>query len=130
MKKNVSDLGLEYHVDFKGFLPDPFNTVGETNLFLLNSFSEGFSNALAEAIDAGVPCLATQVGAADQLIKDGETGWLVQPDNDSELYKTLKHILSLNRNELEKVGIKGREYIRKNHSLNAHLKYLMKVYQN
>lgn len=126
----VNELGLQNEVDFKGFLPDPFSAVEAADLFILNSFTEGFSNALAEAMASGIPCLASEVGAAGDMIQENETGWLVKPFNEEGLFEKLKFILSLDKDTLGKVGQKGKESISMKYSLQKHLNQLMEVYQN
>lgn len=128
LKNLVDELALGDLVDFKGYRADPFSVVDGADLFILNSFTEGFSNALAEAMAAGIPCLATNVGAAGDMIQENETGWLVQPGDDEGLFRKLGFISSLDREVLARVGQSGKESIRGKYSLQEHLHQLMEIY--
>ena len=130
LKEMAFDLGIAENVEFKGFIPKPLSGVIETNLFILNSFTEGFSNALVEAMAAGIPCLVTEVGAASDLIQDDETGWLVKPGNDQGLYFRMKFILSLEKERLAEVGTNGRNAVKSKYALSQHVNQLLEVYQN
>jgi glycosyltransferase involved in cell wall biosynthesis len=130
LKALVDELALKDLVDFKGYVPDPFSVVDEVDLFVLNSFSEGFSNSLAEAMSAGIPSLATDVGVAADLIRENETGWLVRPGNEEDLFQKLKFLLSLDRERLSQVGKRGQESIRGRFSLQRHRDQLMEIYQS
>lgn len=130
LKEMAFDLGIAENVEFKGFIPKPLSAVIETNLFILNSFTEGFSNALAEAMAAGIPCLATDVGAASDLIQEDETGWLVKPGDDQGLYFKIKFILSMDKERLADVGNNGRNAVKSKYALSQHVNQLLEVYQN
>ncbi|WP_162340655.1 glycosyltransferase [Cyclobacterium salsum] len=129
LKERASDLGIAENVEFKGFIPSPLSGIKETNLFILNSFTEGFSNALVEAMSAGIPCLATDVGAAGDLIEENETGWLVKPGDEQDLYIKMKFILSLEKERLAEVGNNGRNAVIGKYHLNRHISQLMEAYQ-
>lgn len=124
-----TELGLERHIRFLGFQADPWSVVNEADLFLLNSHTEGFSNALAEAMAAGIPCLATDVGAGPDMIKDGETGWLIPPGNSEQLIQKISYLVMKPKKELMGVGNKGKDWIRQTYSLESHIKNLMRIYQ-
>jgi len=47
--------------------------------FVLPSLVEGMSNALLEAMACGLACVATRVGAAEDMIDSGRTGLLIDP---------------------------------------------------
>ncbi len=67
------------------FLDDvnPSNFFEEIDLFVLPSRSEGMSNALLEAMAAGLPIVATDVGGNREVLAHGEAGVLVKPDAES-----------------------------------------------
>lgn len=77
----VKDLGLEESVSFLGMVDDVFPLLKCTDVFCLLSRSEGFSNALLEAMACGLPCVATPVGGNPEAISDGVSGYLV-PSED------------------------------------------------
>ncbi|MGC8602222.1 MAG: glycosyltransferase, partial [Desulfomonilaceae bacterium] len=64
------------------------------DLFVLPSVSEGCPNILMEALAAGTPAIATEVGAVSDLIDDGVSGILVPPGNSIALSKAIKKLLN------------------------------------
>lgn len=53
------------------------------DIFVLSSRSEGLSNTIQEAMACGLPVVATNVGGADELVVEGQTG-ILTPANDHE----------------------------------------------
>lgn len=125
----VKELGIEEYVAFAGFQGNPLPFLQSADLYLLTSFTEGFSNSLAEAMYSETPSLSTRVGAAEALISEGENGWLVPPGDDKVLKRTLKTIVGTNREKLKAIGTKGKQIIVENYSLDKHVAMLMRLYQ-
>lgn len=68
------------NVEFIGFIPNEdlpqfYNNV---KLLVLPSYSEGLPNVVLEAMACGTPVLATSVGAIPNVIRDGETGFILE----------------------------------------------------
>lgn len=81
----TSELGIERRVIFTGFQEDTHLFYGMMDLFLLTSFSEGTAMTLLEAMAAGLPCIVTNVGGNPEIVKEGETGFIVPSDDEKAL---------------------------------------------
>lgn len=68
--------------------PDLRDWYAAADVFVLPSEAEGLSNAMLEALATGLPCVATKVGAAPELLSDG-LGCLVDVDDDKGLVSAL-----------------------------------------
>ncbi len=74
---------VTYHGPFESFSAIPANSY---DLFLHTAQWEGLPNILMEAISAQLPIVAADVGGVRELIRDGESGYLVSPYDDAEQY--------------------------------------------
>jgi len=63
-----------------------------SDVFVLPSRSEGMSNVLLEAMAAGLPSIATRVGAAEAVVSDGGDGLLVPPAAPPQLGEALRRL--------------------------------------
>ena len=98
----ISALGLGSLVHLLGFRSDTHHLLAASDFFVLPSLAEGFSLALVEALAAGLPTVATDVGGASEVIQPGQGGILVPPANSAALAAALKHLLSLNAAEIQR----------------------------
>lgn len=89
LKKLALELGLSSSIRFPGHVAEVSAYLQAGDLFVLPSVTEGLSNSLLEAMAAGLPAVATRVGAAPDLITQGENGWLIPPDDDQALCEAL-----------------------------------------
>jgi glycosyltransferase involved in cell wall biosynthesis len=80
------------------------------NVLICPSHSEGMPNVILEAMARGLFILATDVGATDVLVKDGENGKLILSGDKNELFNAIKEIVELSPNELAAKGLIGRSY--------------------
>lgn len=64
----------------------------EADLFVLPSREEAFGMVLQEAAAAGLPAVATRIAAIPEIVRDGETGLLVPPDDQGALAAALTRL--------------------------------------
>ncbi len=72
-------------------MPDLYLAV---DAFVLASHNEGLSNSVMEAMSAGLPVVATDVGGHSEIIDDGSNGWLVPPRDVPSLTEALREALT------------------------------------
>ncbi|QCQ22265.1 glycosyltransferase [Desulfoglaeba alkanexedens] len=104
----AENLGLSRRVRFLGTLPheDVIHHYREAHCFALackvapNGDRDGIPNVIAEAMAVGVPVVSTRVSAIPELVEDGRTGTLVEPENPEALAWALAEVL-LHRERFE-----------------------------
>lgn len=79
LERFAADHGLTDAVRFTGMRHDVPRLLAAMDLFALSSLTEGLPITVLEAMGAGLPILATRVGALPELVAEGETGFLVEP---------------------------------------------------
>ncbi len=109
LKKQIRDCGLQKIVSMEGF-SDPGPWLRKASLFCLFSANEGISNALIEAMAAGVPVLTTDAGGAAEFIKDGTNGFLVDR-RIKAIADRLEGLKSMHPEELRTCGRNGQETV-------------------
>jgi phosphatidylinositol alpha-1,6-mannosyltransferase len=75
--------------------------------------TEGLGVALLEAQASGVPCVTGRSGGTPEAVVDGETGFVVDARNRSELVQALAYLLG-NREAARAMGAAGREHVARN----------------
>ena len=92
LKEMSKEMGLADYVHFMGVCSDLPHKIESSDIFLMTSEHEGMSNALAEALAIGLPCISTDCsgGGAAYLIENGENGYLVSRGDDNALLEKLR----------------------------------------
>lgn len=109
LKQHVNLLELDKHVFFKGSKADVLPWIASSDIGLLVSHTEGFSNAILEFMSMGIPMIATDVGGNKEAIIHGETGLIVPAKNPKELSDAILNLVN-NPNRI-KMGELGRKRI-------------------
>jgi glycosyltransferase involved in cell wall biosynthesis len=94
LEARAAALGLAGRVRFLGERGDIERLLPGMDVFVLSSREEGIPNALLEAMAAGRACVATAVGGTPEVLRDGETGWLVPPGEPGALADALEQALT------------------------------------
>jgi glycosyltransferase involved in cell wall biosynthesis len=119
-------------VTFLGYLPreEMIEHLRQADLFVQPSIaSEMFGMAVAEAMAAGLPVVATRVCGLPEVVADGETGLLISPDDPKALADAIIHLLK-DSNLSERMGQAGRARVERLFSWDKTVAALERVYRS
>jgi glycosyltransferase involved in cell wall biosynthesis len=105
-------LGIQDRVHLPGMLAPAVDYIGDLSLFVLPSSEEGMSNALLEAMVAGLPCIGSDIPSNRGVITHGRDGLIVDVENPRELAETMRALLS-DPGRRNALGTQARDTIRK-----------------
>lgn len=97
-------------------------------LIFTSIWYEGMPMTILEALSAGTPVIAPNIGAASEIIKNGFNGLIYEVGNSHDLKKKIKNI-DINEEKYQQVVKNSREDFEKNYSKNINFKLLIKIYQ-
>lgn len=104
-------LGIESSVEFVGEIPLVEDELWGADASVLPSLREGLSNALLEAMAAGLPVIATRVSGSEDFIRTGENGWLCEPGDVASLTAALDALGATSPQVLARLGARGRQLV-------------------
>ena len=113
---------------FTGWQVDPLPYYALMDIFVLPSLFEGLPNVILEAMAMEKPIVATDVGGASDLVRNGENGFLVPPSDIESLAGAIK-TLGFDTDLRLNMGNVSRNIIRKNFDLGILVSKVEKVYE-
>ena len=122
------DLGLSDRVIFHGLVIDMKMILTQMDIGVLSTFSEGFSNAIMEYMEAGLPVVASAIESNLEALTDLNKEFLFEVENVNELVNKLE-LFILDENLRKEVGMKNSEIAQNSfhiHNLDISLKQLLK----
>ena len=111
VRQRIEELKIGSSVQLLGRRDDVPELMAISSLLLLTSSLEGMPNVVLEAQAAGIPVVASNVGAVSDCIIDGQTGYVVGPD-DREGFALRCTQLIENHELRRKLGASGTEFVR------------------
>ncbi len=123
----AAQLGLQESAIFLGRCEHLAELLSISDVCVLTSRAEGFSNSILEYMAAARPVVATNVGGASEAIVENETGYLVQAEDDEALAARIIDLLR-DPQRARAMGEKGRRLIEQNFSCAAQLARTEKLY--
>lgn len=128
LKQKARELDILNRVIFAGERSDIPSILAASDILVLPSHEEGFSNVILEAMAAGLPLVATRVGGTQEAVLDGVTGWLVPPNKPKELATKIVDLLN-NPKKAREWGERGKERVKKEFGIEKMLEEHLELYQ-
>jgi glycosyltransferase involved in cell wall biosynthesis len=86
----AAETGIIVYNDMKPNSPELINLYRSCDIFVLPTFAEAFGIAAIEACAVGLPVIATRVGGLPDIVKEGQTGFLIEPKDSADLSEKIK----------------------------------------
>lgn len=119
------------YISFKGYIS--YDRLAEKyrdyDVFLLPSWFEALGCVYLEAMSSGLITVGCYDNGIDEIIKNGENGFLVNPHSVSEIEDVLRFIISLDRNKRRDMIQSARETVQSGFTWNHSAMQLQKVYE-
>jgi glycosyltransferase involved in cell wall biosynthesis len=94
LEKEAENSGIKDRVFFYGFQKDFSVSLGQSDIFVLPSFYEGFPNALLEAMSVPLACISSNcIAGPSDIIEEGVNGLLVETGNVDALASALNRLI-------------------------------------
>ena len=125
--KYARENGFEKSILFlkpRNDIPDVMKSI---DMLVLPTFAEAFPKVILEAMGAGLPIIASEVGGIPEIIDSYENGILVQPGNSDELSKAILKLLK-DEKLCEKLANGGVETVRHHFSIHAQVDKIEELY--
>jgi glycosyltransferase involved in cell wall biosynthesis len=122
--------GLADRVRLMGFRYPPEPWIAACDVLLVPAVEEPFGRSLIEAMLLGTPLIAADSGGNPEIIRHGETGYLVQPDDpDAFAERTLAHLLK-DTTERALIAASARQDAVARFGMQRHANSIMQIYDS
>ena len=127
LKQESEKLGIADSTRFWGQRSDIAELLAASDISVLPSHEEGFSNVILESMAAGLPVVATDVGGNPEAVLDGMTGWIVPPRNPGQIAEKIIALLN-DPEQAKKFGEKGRKNVKELFSMERMVQKHLELY--
>ncbi|HAC64484.1 MAG TPA: colanic acid biosynthesis glycosyltransferase WcaL [Cyanothece sp. UBA12306] len=132
LKSLVVTYGLESKVHFQGAIPNHqvFSWIDDSDIFVLacqqdsQGDQDGIPVVLMEAMSIGVPVISTKISGIAELIEDGVTGYLAEPNNPDSLADKINQVFNDSVN-LSKITQQARQKIEQKFNIDIIVNHLL-----
>jgi len=127
LRRLAQQVSVSEAVEIRPWMADPRPAFQEADVVVLPSRSEGFGRVLVEAACLGKPVVASRVGGIPEVVQDGQTGYLVPPDDPEALSERLLTLLG-DRELRLRMGAAGRNRALARFAIERHVEGVTAVY--
>jgi len=128
MREEIQSGSLNEHYHELGMIngDELINHLRSTDIFVLPSYSEGFSRAMLEAMSVGKPVIYTPVGAHAEIMKNEENGLMSEPGDIGQLSENIKTLLQ-DQNMRRRIAEHNYRYTREMFNITVIAKELSRI---
>ena len=124
----LREYDLADHVTFHPISSDVASLFNAIDLNLLISSNEGFGRVIPEAAGFAKPTIGTRAGGISEVIRDGDTGYLVTLDDATTVARIILELAS-EKDKCTRMGQRAREFARTSFSIERHVENVEALYE-
>ena len=123
----IKDFKLTENIKLLGFVNNPDVYLKKSDALILSTFGESSPNAILEGMAHSLPIIATDVAGCGSLLNDSMSGFLSKPEDSDDLASIIIDLINMPRQEIDKLGINGLNYILNNYDEHTIFKQWEKI---
>ncbi|MBO3800152.1 MAG: GT4 family glycosyltransferase PelF [Candidatus Brockarchaeota archaeon] len=127
LRNMVKRLNVEHAFKFLGIVPSIPEVMSQCDVFVRPSLTEGMPLTILEAMACGLPVIASKIPGSSEVVKDGETGVLVETGNVEQLSNAIIKLLE-DENYAERIRKRAYEFVKNHYSWDRVAKEYLKTY--
>jgi glycosyltransferase involved in cell wall biosynthesis len=128
LERLAEELGVSERLHILGWRDDPRDHLTSFDAFVLPSRFEGFPLSIVEAMQAGLPIVASNVGSIAEALDDERAGILVEPDDPAELAQVIGALLADDERRA-RLGAHARDVALARHTSRAMAEGFLSIYR-
>ncbi|MCD6350505.1 MAG: glycosyltransferase [Armatimonadetes bacterium] len=128
VEAEIRRLGVQDAMQLVGEVPKAFDYIAAAELLVLSSVQEGLPRVILEAMAAGKPVVAPDIGGCGEAIIHEETGLLVPPEDPEALADAIERLLAA-PDEAVTMGERGRQRVEAMFTIEAMIERHLQVYR-
>jgi len=128
VKKLTDELDITSRVHFLGRRQDVPQILEEADIFVLTTNWEGFPRSIIEAMRAGLPVVATDVAGTSESVTEGETGYLIPPNDTGACARRLSALIE-SADHRRELGARGREHFERHFTFESMANATLALYR-
>jgi glycosyltransferase involved in cell wall biosynthesis len=131
LKQDAKEMEIDKNIEWLGWLNNSnelgkfFNSI---DIFLMPSRRESFGVSAVEASASGLPVIASNFGGIPEIVQDGKSGFLVNPDNAEGLGKAII-IVAKDKELRARMGYEGRKFVANKYDWNSNVEQMIEIYK-
>lgn len=117
LRKRIIELGLEGRVEVVPNQENIFPYLIGAKALVMPSKIEGLPGVILEAMYCQIPVIAFGVGGISEVLRNGETGWLVPAGDNEKFARSIEFVMESAPNELKKITLNAKKLVMENYTL-------------
>ncbi|MBE1282090.1 MAG: glycosyltransferase [Rhodobacteraceae bacterium] len=130
LERAIQEAGLQDRITLTGWLTEAqvLEQLNRANGLVMPSFAEGLPMVVMEAMAAARPVIATYIAGTPELVKQGETGWLVPAGDAGALADAMAELAATPADRLQQMGQAGRVRVLERHDTAKEARKLARLF--